>query len=178
MAPEDPAIERPESAYAGTGTRGLSVRRRVLGNARYDVPARTGVSAGAKGSALAPPDGRGQFAPSGVQKDVLDRTALKSVSATTGGNVTLRPDNANVLKVSLVTGVTRSVLQALMARTVRVCVIALMAHAATTSTEPACASRASAVRTAGTGCVRPGNTACTASAPVSARTNTHSAATQ
>ena len=74
----------------------------------------------------------------------------------------------------LPSGVTRSALQALTVRTVKVCVTVLTGHAATTSTEAACASRASAVHTAGTGCVHPGNTACTVSAPACARTNTHS----
>lgn len=76
--------------------------------------------------------------------------------------------------VFLPSGAMRSVLQALTVRTVKVCVTVRTVHAATTSTEAACASRASAGHTAGTGCVRPVNTACTVSAPVSARTNTHS----
>ena len=76
--------------------------------------------------------------------------------------------------VFLPSGAMRSVLQALTVRTVKVCVTVRTVRAATTSTEAACASRASAGHTAGTGCVRPVNTACTVSAPVSARTNTHS----
>lgn len=68
----------------------------------------------------------------------------------------------------------RSVLRALMVRTVKACVTVPTVRAATTSMGAAYASRASAAHTAGTGCVRPANTACTASAPVSARTNTHS----
>lgn len=77
-------------------------------------------------------------------------------------------------RVFLPSGAMRSVLLALMVRTVKVCVTVRTVRAATTSTEAACASRASAGHTAGTGCVRPVNTACTVSAPVSARTNTHS----
>lgn len=61
-----------------------------------------------------------------------------------------------------------------MVRTVKVCATVQTVHAATTSMEAACASRASVVHTAGTGCVHPANTACTVNARVSARTNTHS----
>lgn len=43
---------------------------------------------------------REQFAPSNVQKDVLDQTVLKSVSATTVVNVLPKLDSASVLKVS------------------------------------------------------------------------------
>lgn len=68
----------------------------------------------------------------------------------------------------------RSALQALTGRTVKVCVTVLTVHGATTSMEAACASRASVGHTAGTGCVHKANMACTVSAPVSARTNTHS----
>ena len=48
---------------------------------------------------------RVQFAQTGVQRDDLDQTALRSVSATTGANVTLKLDSVSVLKVSLVAGV-------------------------------------------------------------------------
>lgn len=178
MGPEDPAIKQPESVYVGTDSLGLSVRRHVPGNARCDAPVRMVVSVRAKGSAIARLDGRVQFAQRDVQREGLDKTVLRSVSATTGANVTLKLDSASVLKASLVTGVMRSVLQALMVRTVKVCVTVLTAHAATTSMEAASASRASVVHTAGTGCVHLANTACTVSACVFARTNTHSVATQ
>lgn len=177
MAAEDPAIKKPESVHAETISPGHSVRRRVPGNARRDAPARTEVSVKAKGSATAHLDGRVPFAQSDVQRDGLDRTAPMSVSATTGASVTLKLDSASVLKVSLVTGVMRSVLQAPTGRTVRVCVTVLTGRAATTSMEPACVSRASAVHTAGTGCAHPEHTACTVSARASARRNTLSAAT-
>lgn len=65
-------------------------------------------------------------------------------------------------------------LQVVTDRTVKACATVLTARAATTSMEPVCASRASAVRTAGTGCAQTAYMACTVSACVSARTNTHS----
>lgn len=46
-----------------------------------------------------------QFARSDVQRGGLDQTVLRSVSATTGANVTPKLDSASVLKVSLVPGV-------------------------------------------------------------------------
>lgn len=58
------------------------------------------------------------------------------------------------------------------------CVTVLMAPAATTSMEAVCVSRGFMGHTAGTGCVRPENTACTVNARVSVRINTLSAATQ
>ena len=61
-----------------------------------------------------------------------------------------------------------------MDRTVRACVTVLMVHVVTTSMEVACASRASAVHTAGKGCVHPANMACTVNAPAFARINKHS----
>lgn len=178
MGLEDPAIKQPESAYVGMDSPGLSVRRCVPGNARHDAPARMVASVEAKGSVLAPLDGRVQFAQSDVQREGLDQTVLRSVSATTGAYVTPKLASASVLKVSLVTGAMRSVLQALTARTVKVCVTVLMVHAATTSMEAAYASRASVDHTAETGCVHWANMACTVNAPVSARTNTHSAVIQ
>lgn len=178
MEQEDPAIKQPESVYVGMDSLELSVRRRVPENARHDAPARMVVSVKAKGSATAHLDGRVRFAQSDVQREGLDKTVLMSVYATTGVNVTQKLDSASVLKVSLVTGVMRSVLQALTVRTVKVCVTVLTAHAATTSMEAAYASRASVVPTAGTGCVHPANTACTVNGSVSARTNRHSAAIQ
>lgn len=48
---------------------------------------------------------RGQSAQSDVQRDGLDQTVLRSVSATTEANVTLKLDSASAPKVSLVTGV-------------------------------------------------------------------------
>lgn len=48
---------------------------------------------------------RVQFAQSDVRRDGLDPTVQRSVSATTGANVTPKLDSASVLKVSLVTGV-------------------------------------------------------------------------
>lgn len=175
---EDPVIKQQESACVGTDSLGLSVRRRVSGFASHDAPARTVVSARAKGSALAPLDGRVKFAQNVVQRESLDQTVLTSVSATTGANVTLKLDSASVPKVSLVTGVMRSVLWARTVRTVKVCVTVLTALAATTLMEAAYVSRASAVHSAETGCVLTANTACTVSAHVSVKTNTHSAATQ
>lgn len=178
MGLEDPAIKQPESAYVGTDSLGLSVRKRVPGNARHDAPARMVGSVKAKGSARVRMDGRVQFAQSDVPRESLDQTVLRSVYATTAANVTLKMDSASVLKVLLVSGVMRSVLQVLMVRTVKVCVTVLMVRAATTLMEAAYASQASAVHTAGRGCVNPANTACTVNARVSAKTNTHSAATQ
>ncbi len=48
---------------------------------------------------------RVQFARSDAQREGLDQTVLRNVSATTGANVTPKPDCASVLKVSLATGV-------------------------------------------------------------------------
>ncbi|TDH11473.1 hypothetical protein EPR50_G00060690 [Perca flavescens] len=105
VGPEDPVIKQPESAYVGTDSLGLSARRRVTGNARHDAPARMVVFVKAKGSAIAHLDGRVHFARSDVRREGLDKTVLKSVSATTGANVTPNLDSASVLKVLLVTGV-------------------------------------------------------------------------
>lgn len=52
---------------------------------------------------------RVQFAQSDVQREGLDQTVLRSVSVTTGVNVTLKLDSASVQKVSPVTGVYASV---------------------------------------------------------------------
>lgn len=175
---EDPAIKQPENVCAETDSLGLSVRQHVPGNARYDAPARMVASAGAKGSVLAPPGGQEQFAQSDAQRDDMDPTVLRSVSATTEANVTLKLDSASVLKGSQDTGAMRSALQAPTVRTVKACVTVRTVRAATTSMEAACASRASAAHTAGIGCVHPANTACTVSAPASARKNTLSAVTQ
>lgn len=175
---EGPVIKHPESAYVGTDSLGLSVRRRVPGSARHDAPVRMVASVRAKGSAPVPLDGRVQFARSDAQREGLGETVPRSVSATTEANVTPKPDCVSVLKVLLATGVMRSAPQALTVRTVKACATVPTVRAATTSMEPASASRASVGRTAGTGCVHPGNTACTANAHVSARTNTRSAATQ
>lgn len=65
-------------------------------------------------------------------------------------------------------------LQVVTDRTVKACATVLTVRVATTSMEPVCASRASAVRTAGTGCAQTAYMACTVSARVSVRTNTHS----
>lgn len=170
--------KQAESVYVGTDSPGLSVRKPVPGSARHGAPARTVGSVRAKGFATAHLGGRVQFAQSDVQREGLDKTVLRSVCVTTGASVTPKLDSASVPKVSLVTGVTRSVLQARMVRTVKACVTVLTAHAATTSMVAACVSRDSAVHSAETGCVHPENTACTVNAPVSARTNTHSVATQ
>lgn len=176
---EDPAIKQQESAFVGMDSQGLTVRPRVTGgNARRDARARMVASVKAKGSALAHLDGRVQSVPSDVQKEGLGQTVLRSVFATTTENVTLKLDSVNVLKVSLVTGVRRSVLQVVTDRTVKACATVLTVRAATTSMEPVCASPASAVHTAGTGCAQTAFMACTVSARVSVRTNTHSAAIQ
>lgn len=178
VQPEDPAIKQQESAFVGMDSQGLTVRPRVGGNARRDARARMVASVKAKGSALAHLDGRVQSVPSDVQKEGLGQTVLRSVFATTTENVTLKLDSVSVRKVSLVTGVRRSVLQVVTDRTVKACATVLTVRAATTSMEPVCASRASAVRTAGTGCAQTAYMACTVSARVSVRTNTHSAAIQ
>lgn len=73
---------------------------------------------------------------------------------------------------SLPTGVMRSVLWAVMVRTVKVCVTAPMAHAAITFMEAVCVSQVSAARSALGGCVLRGLTACTANTDVSATPNT------
>lgn len=178
VGPEDPATRQQESVCVGTDSVGLSVRRPVRGNARRGAPARMVASVGAKGSAPAPLAGWVQSAQNDVQTEGLGPTVLRSASATTVENVTLKPDSASVLKVSLGTGVTRSVLQERMVRIVKACATVLTALAATTSTEAACVNQASAGHTAGIACVHPENTACTVNAHVSVRTNTHSAATQ
>lgn len=175
---EDPATKQQESVCVGMDSQELSVRRPVRGNARRGALARMVASVGAKGSAPALLDGRVPSAQSDAQRDDSGPTVLRSASATTGENVTLKPGSASVLKVSLGTGVMRSVQQEPMVRTVKVCATVLMVLAATTSMGPACVSRASAGHTAGIACVHPANTACTANAHVSVRTNTHSAATQ
>lgn len=79
-------------------------------------------------------------------------------------------DNSQLLS----SGATRSVLQALMVRTAKVCVTVLMVPVATTSMEAVYASQVSMVRTAETGCVHLGSMGCTVKTSVSARTNTHS----
>lgn len=74
----------------------------------------------------------------------------------------------------LSSGATRSVLQALMVRTAKVCVTVLMVPVATTSMEAAYASQVSMVHNAEIGCVHLGSMGCTVKTPVSVRTNTQS----
>lgn len=174
-----PAIKQLESAYVGRDSLGRSVKRRVPGiDALQGAPARMEVSVRAKGSVLAPQDGRAWCAQSVVLKDDMDQTVLRSVFAITGAIVTLKLDSASVRKASLETGVARSVQWARTVRTVKVCVTVLMVLAATTLMEAACVSRALEVHTAETGCVHTGPTACTVNAPASVRINTHSVAIQ
>lgn len=61
-----------------------------------------------------------------------------------------------------------------MVRTAKECVTVLTVLVATTSTEAACVSQVSMVRSAETGCVHLESMGCTVKTPVSARTNTHS----
>lgn len=82
-------------------------------------------------------------------------------------------DNSQLLS----SGATRSVLQALMVRTAKVCVTVLMVPVATTSMEAVCVSQVSTVHTAETGCVHLGSMGCTVKMPVFARRNTHSGKT-
>lgn len=174
MGREDPVIKQQENAYAEMDSLGLSVRRRASGvGAQPDAPARMEASVRGRGSAIAPLDGRVQSAPSAVLREDMDRTVQRSVFATTEASATLKPDNASALKVSLETGVMRSAVWGPMVRTVKVCVTVRMALAATTLTEAAFVNQASAVHTAGTGCVLMENMACTVNAHASVRTNTH-----
>lgn len=107
---EDPVTKQQESVCVGTDSLGLSVRKPVPGDVRHAAPARTEGSVKAKGSATAPLDGRVLFVPSAAQRDGMDQTVLTNASATTGANVTLKPDSVSVPKASLVADVTRSVL--------------------------------------------------------------------
>lgn len=91
--------------------------------------------------------------------------------------VTQRRDTVSVLLASLVRGVTKSVQWGAMGRTVRVCVTALMVHAAITSMAAACVSRASGDPSALRGCVLMEPLACTVNRTACVTANTLSVVT-